>query len=40
MSRGGVFATGIELESKHAKYPYLTETGALDRKSDWAQADE
>eukprot|EP00757_Euglenozoa_sp_SAG-D1_P020556 gene20556-biopygen923 len=24
----------------HTKYPYLTETGALDRKSDWAQADE
>eukprot|EP00757_Euglenozoa_sp_SAG-D1_P001531 gene1531-biopygen10967 len=24
----------------YAKYPYLTEMGALDRKSDWAQADE
>eukprot|EP00757_Euglenozoa_sp_SAG-D1_P022761 gene22761-1366_t len=24
----------------HAKYPYLTETGAQDRKSDWAQAED
>eukprot|EP00757_Euglenozoa_sp_SAG-D1_P002002 gene2002-biopygen1271 len=24
----------------HVKYPYLTETGAQDRKSVWAQADE
>eukprot|EP00757_Euglenozoa_sp_SAG-D1_P026582 gene26582-biopygen16929 len=24
----------------HAKYPYLIETGAQDRKSVWAQADE
>eukprot|EP00757_Euglenozoa_sp_SAG-D1_P019302 gene19302-6562_t len=24
----------------HAKYPYLTETGAQDQKSDWAQAED
>eukprot|EP00757_Euglenozoa_sp_SAG-D1_P002884 gene2883-13648_t len=23
----------------HAKYPYSSETGAQDRKSDWAQAE-
>eukprot|EP00757_Euglenozoa_sp_SAG-D1_P026528 gene26528-biopygen16765 len=39
MSRG-VFETRLEAAEAHAKYPkYLTETGAQDRKSDWAQAD-
>eukprot|EP00757_Euglenozoa_sp_SAG-D1_P014929 gene14929-biopygen16931 len=24
----------------HVKYPYLTETGPQDRKSDWAQPED